>query len=240
MNLFENEESVRWMRFLSRFAVIPAIATATLVVSLAAVIKMYGTTPVDSQFLSAATSNLAPLRVLGFSQIFLWFSIGGLLLAFAAMYKPYAPIRSRFLSACGIGMTIAGTGGIMNISLTEQMVYGYAGSEAGQVAMLLMQPSLGQVIEAHLKTGELLSGIGLLLVYSIGISTSVLPLWLNRWIGLSGLYALLLILLRLSGIDVPFVAIPIYVVFFAFSLYLAIAIAIRRFLRANSASHLKL
>lgn len=233
MSFLQNKESKNWAAFLSWYALVPAFATIVLMVGLASTIVTYNASPVDSKMLEAASLNLMPIRVLGLSQILLWFSIGGLLLAFASMFKPFAPIRSVFLNATGIGMIIAGAGGILNISVTEQIVGAFAAASGGdRSALVAMNPVIVQIVESHLKTGELLSGIGFLLLYAIGRTVPGFPQWLNRWIGLSGLYSLLLILLRLAGVEVPFVAIPIYVIFLALSLYVAITVGMRRALRS--------
>jgi hypothetical protein len=226
MSFFNDQQSFKWIKFLALWAIVPAIATGALAVTLGIVISTYGAAPVDFKILEGVAENPIPLRLLGSSQILLWFSIGGLLIGFAGLFQGYAPIRSTFLKACGYCLGISALGGIMQFTATVDLANRYVASYTDREIFQTIQPTLSHLIESHFYSGELLSGLGFLLIFSLTFKVADIPRWLSVWMGLSGLYSVLLLLLRMFGVAVPFIAIPIYVLFFALALYLAIAIVL--------------
>lgn len=226
MSFFNSQQSVMWIKFLALWAILPALATLALAVTLGIVISTYGATPVDLKILEGVAENPVPLRLLGSSQILLWLSIGGLLIGFAGLLQGYAPIRSTFLKACGYSLGISTLGGIMQFTATVDLANRYVQSDTNQEIIQTFQPTLSHLIESHFFSGELLSGLGFLLIFSLTYKIADIPKWLSIWMGISGLYSVVLLLLRLFGVSVPFITIPIYVIFFALALYLAISMVL--------------
>src|SRR5438876_790446 len=101
----------RWLRLLSRWALLLALAFVALLVAFFLVIAGAGKAPQAYAELVAASHNLALYRLAAGLDVLVWLGLGGSLLAFAALLARHAPVRAAFIAACAAGQVVGALGG---------------------------------------------------------------------------------------------------------------------------------
>jgi hypothetical protein len=111
-------------------------------------------------------------------------------LAFAGLFARSAPIRAAFLAACGIGQLTGLLGGYTMLVVLGDLGARSAAAALDQQAALAAasEPVLSSMI-AHYGAGQLLYGIGYLLVASVALRLASLPRWIGAWFAVYGTYA---------------------------------------------------
>lgn len=190
-----NDESARWLRFLSRWALAMVLTALAL---LAVFLGGIGFAPSDdalgttySEFLQAARSPVMH-RVFTALDGLGWVMMGGALLVLAVVLKDRAPVRALLIAACGIGMFTGVLRALMRLVGVSDLAAQYAGATPAQRTALL-QPMLVlyEIIRAHFVAGDVLAGAGWLLVTSVGFAFAGFPRWLTGWFALAGVLSLL-------------------------------------------------
>jgi hypothetical protein len=138
----------------------------------------------------AAVRNPATFRIAAGIDLTAWLFIGGTLLAFAGLFARSAPIRAAFLAACGIGQLTGLLGGYTMLVVLGDLGARSAAAASDQQAALAAasEPVLSSMI-AHYGAGQLLYGIGYLLVASVALRLAGFPRWIGAWFAVYGTYA---------------------------------------------------
>ena len=219
-------EVLPWVKFISRWALVPAIAAIVLFITIGNMNSVAGNVPLEQTYLIGGSNSPMALRALAITEVVLWMSIGGLFLAFSNMFKNSAPIRSTFIAGIGIIMGASSLGGLLHLKASADLASRYIeATGADQAAIVQQYLTLFQTIEAHFTFGELCSAIGYVLIGSVALSFQGFPKWLATWLALSGIYSAITFSIPvLFGTPVPFIMIPIYVLLFSLALHVAITI----------------
>ena len=187
-------ESTRWLRFLSRWALVTVlIGLGLLVVDLGGI----GFTSADNTLGVEYSELLQAVRAPELYRLAMafdasgWLMMGGSLLILSGIVRQHAPIRAFLIAACGIGAVTGILGGAMRLVGISDLAEHYAHATPDQQAVLL-QPMLAlhEAISAFFVAGDFLVGAGFLLVASAAFVLAGFPRWLTGWFVLAGLLSL--------------------------------------------------
>lgn len=189
------DEPVRWLRFLSRWALVTALMVIALLLIFGGGL---GFAPSDNALGLEYRELLQAVRVPAMYRLFTtfdamgWLMMGGVLLIVSAILKNRAPIRARLIAACGIGLLTGILGGVTRLVAISDLAARYAIATPPQQAVLLQATlTLFEIIAVFFVVGDILAGAGYLLVASVGFSPGAFPRWLAGWFVLAGALALL-------------------------------------------------
>ena len=204
----------------------PAIAAVALFIAIGNINGVAGDVPLEQTYLIGGSESPIALRALAITEVLLWLSLGGLLLAFSKMFKNSAPIRSTFIAGTGIIMGASSIGGLLHLRASADLASRFVEATGAEQAAIVQQYlTLFQTIEAYFTFGELASAIGYLLIGSVALSFQGFPRWLAAWLGLSGLYSAITFSIPvIFGTAVPFIMVPIYVLLFSLALHIALTV----------------
>lgn len=227
-----NVESARWLRFLSRWALVTALA---VLAPPAVVLGGFGIALSDIALGMEYRNLLEAVRVPAAYRLFntldalRWLMMGGTLLTLAVVLKSRAPIRALLIAACGIGMLTGALGGFMRLVAISDLAAHYAvATPAQQSALLPSMLVLHEIIIAHFAAGYVLASAGFLLVASVAFRLAAFPRWLAAWFVLAGVLSILQGVASTLGEDsIPVLLLTVLVVGIL-GLHAAIAVAFWR------------
>lgn len=201
MSLRIDVDEAAWLRFLSRWALIPPLAMIGAMIAFQVAPGGPAFRPTagpeadlhqDVYFnLVAAGRNPAVYRlgVALFALLFL--GIGGTLLTLAGVLARRAPLRAAFLAACGVGQVAGVLGAFLRLGVTADLGARYAAATPDQRAPLLaLFRAFNQADTVQTYVGLGLYAAGLLLVASGAFSLVGFPRWLAIWSALAGVLGL--------------------------------------------------
>jgi len=239
MSLSSNDDQTeRWWRFLSRWALVAGLAGVGLLV---VYIGGVGIAPSDAALgpefteLMQAVRSPALYRVATLLDALGWALMAGVLLSVAMIVRHYAPIRAVLIAACAIGLISGVLGGFMRLVGLSQLAGMYAAATpAQQSGVLAATLTLENVIAANFAAGDLLAGVAFVLAAWSLAAIAGFPRWLALWLGLVGILSLVLFVVAATGgFSFPLVFLTVLVMFGA---YFAIAFRLRRPLPAMTAA----
>ncbi len=213
-----------WFRFVSRWALLPALTFVALLAVFFPVIAAAGSVPMEYAELVAASHRPALYRLAAVLDILVWLGIGGTLVAFAAVFARRAPIRATFLAVCGAGQVVGALGGFLRLTATTELAARYAAAALdAQAALAQAYLTLGQTIGAHYSLGSALYGAGFLLIASVAFPLAGFPRWLAVWFALSGSWSLVAGGVSAAGSPALMAVFPLYAIAGIIALHVAIA-----------------
>ncbi|MBX7237108.1 MAG: hypothetical protein K1X65_22180 [Caldilineales bacterium] len=190
-----NKMTARWLRFLSRWALVMVLVGLAL---LGVFIGGIGFAASDNALGAEYSELLQAVRVPVIYRVFTsldalgWAMMGGALLIIAVSLRNRAPIRSLLIAACGVGLLSGVLGGVMRLVGISTLAEQYASAApAQQAALLPSMLTLYALISAHFVVGDFLAGMGWLLVATVGFGLAAFPRWLAAWFAIAGLLSLL-------------------------------------------------
>jgi hypothetical protein len=215
------------LRFLSRWA----LATALMVVGLFVVFfGGIGIASTDSALgqqyveLMQAVRNPGLYRVFTILDALAWLLTGGSLLVLAGICVSRVPIQAALIAACGIGQLTGSLGGFMRLDGISDLAVRYASSAPDQQAAVLQSYlDLERIIGAHFHAGNLLQGVGFLLVAWAVLSHLSFPRWLGVWFAVPGLLPLIQFALVAAGSPFSFPLLLVHLVIGLLGLHVALA-----------------
>jgi hypothetical protein len=191
---FSVAESVRWLRFLSRWSLLSAMVTLALTLLLTAGV---GQQAADSALGAQYAELLQAVRSPGLYRggwtldALAWLMIGGSLLGLAGVLRRRTPLRAAFIAVSGLAQLFGALGGFLRVQGISELaaLYAAAGPER-QILLLASYQDLWRVLNAHFYLGVLFQGVGFALASWGALSLRGFPRWLAAWIGLPGVLAL--------------------------------------------------
>ena len=199
----EAENEAPWQKFLSRWALAYGLYELAALVAFAFVV---GFDVLGPGAFEAAARNPATFRIGAGLDATAWLWIGGTLLVFAGLFARSAPIRASLLVACGVGQLAGLLGGYTMLVVLGDLGARSATAAPDQQAALAAAsgPVLSSML-AHYGAGQLLYGVGYVLIASVALSLAGFPRWIGAWFGLYGLYAVAnqVAYVATGGIPVP-------------------------------------
>jgi hypothetical protein len=211
-------ESHSWLRFLSRWSLFAGlVALGQFPAFFIGVLAANQNSRLSQDFfdLVAASKNPALYRLAITFDIATWLVLGGFFITLAALLAPRAPIRSTFLTACGIGQVAGMIGAFIRLAGTSAIAAQYITAVPAQQALLRRSYlDLVLVFTAHFGAGQLLWAVALVLGAWGAWSMKEFPRWLTVLIALPGIIALAQILLQLiTGADFSILFFPAFLLF---------------------------
>ena len=193
-----------WLRFLSRWSLLTAVAYLGLMVLFVVLVLPAGSGALPADLLELDVAGNAPARyrlTIAF-DVLAWLGIGGLLLAWGAALRRQAPRRATFVSAMSAAALLGFLGACLRLSVTPELADRYFSTPAGDRAALLeAYRQLLNLVNVTFGAGGLLVNAGLLLV-AVVTRHGVLPRWVCLLLGLgSGLGVVKAALLLVAGVD---------------------------------------
>jgi Domain of unknown function (DUF4386) len=190
-----SSDTERWLRFLSRWALVTVLmGLGLLVVYLGGI----GFAPSDNALGAEYRELLQAVRAPTMYRLAMvfdasgWLMMGGTLLTLAIILKQQAPIRAMLIAACGIGLIVGVVGGGIRLVGISDLAAQYASSApAQQAALLLPTLALYEIVSALFVVGDVLAGAAFLLIASAAFGLAMFPRWLTGWFVLAGVLALL-------------------------------------------------
>jgi Domain of unknown function (DUF4386) len=188
-------EVARWLRFLSRWALVTVfMVLALLLVYLGGI----GFAPSDNALGAEYSELLQAVRAPALHRLAMtfdasgWLTMGGTLLTLAIILSRHTPIRAMLIAACGMGLLVGVVGGGIRLVGISGLAAQYASSAPAQQAALL-SPTLAlyEMFSALFVVGDVLAGAAFLLVASAAWGLPVFPRWLTGWLVLAGVLSLL-------------------------------------------------
>lgn len=215
-------ESHVWLRFLSRWSLLAGLVVLVfLPVFFVGIVSASQNSPLPPEYMElvAASRSPAMYRVAITFDVLSWLMLGGFFITLAALLARRAPIRSTFLTACGIGQVAGVIGAFIRLTGTSSIAAQYVTAVPAQQAILRRSYlDLVLVFTAHFGAGQLLWAVAFLLGAWGAWSMKEFPRWLTVLIALPGIIALAQILLQLlTGADffvLFFLALPLFIVVF--------------------------
>lgn len=225
------DDTVRWLRFVSRWALLAALVTLALpIVFFGGVGQQPSDNALGAQYVELLQAARSPdlYRVTMFFDVTGWLMIGGTLLSLAGVLRGHAPIRASFIMACGIGQLVGSLGGFMRLNGISDLAAQYASVTAVQQTDLLQSYlDLSRVIGSLFHAGNLLQGVGFLLVAWAVWSLMGFPRWLAVWLFVPALLPLAQFILVATGAAFSFPLVVFHVLVGIVALHLAMAVALR-------------
>lgn len=183
-------ESVRWLRFLSRWSLVVGSVTLVLPIML---FGGMGQQASDNALGVGYAELLQAVRSSGMYRVgwtldaVIWLMLGGSLLALAGILRRHAPLRATFIAVCGIAQLIGALGGFIRLNGISDIATLYVTAAPDQQAVLLESYlNLWRVINSHYQIGVLLQGVGFLLAAWGVFTLRGFPRWLAVWLALPG------------------------------------------------------
>lgn len=222
-----------WLKFLARWALVTALAVVGLFGAFGMLMAAAGPVAEEADFalveLVGASRSPAAHRLLAALDVLVWLGLGGTLLGFASLFARWAPRRAAVLAACGVGQLIGALGGYMRLGAVNELAARHAAAAPDQQATLVqVYLTVAEIISAHFDIGQLLYGVGFLLLGSVGLSLAGFPRWLAVWLGLSGLWAITAQVAAAAGSTLFESAFLVYAILGLLAPLLAIALAFWR------------
>jgi hypothetical protein len=225
-------ETARWLRFLPRWSLVAGLVILALPI---VIFGGIGQLASDNALGAEYAELLQAVRSPGMYRVGMtldavgWLMIGGSLLTLAGILRRHAPIRAIFVAACGIAQLTGSLGGFMRLNGISDLAAQYATAAPAQQAVLLESYlNLWRVIDSHFHAGNLLQGVGFLLVAWAVFSLSGFPRWLAIWLALPGLLPLVQFILVAAGTPFSLPLIIFHVIVGTVALNFAMAIALWR------------
>lgn len=213
-----------WSEFLSRWALISALAIVGLLLAFFVGVGFDPAVPQEYAELVQASRHPEAYRVAMLFDVAGWVGIGGLVLGFSGLLWRYAPLRSAFSAACGAGMLTGIIGGLLRLNATSELAGRYATASAGQQAGMVQQYLvLNQIISSHFHAGQLLQLAALFLLASAALSVTGFPRWLGVWlVSLGTLVSVLFVVQAVLGMFLFGLLLVYIVVYLAFNVAVAL------------------
>jgi hypothetical protein len=232
MQVETSDESARWLRFLSRWALATALAALALLLAFGVGLGLMASDSAQGpdyvELLQAARSPGA-YRVFTTLDALGWLMIGVTLLALAGAVRRQTPVRATLLAACALGTLLGSLGGVLRLYGISDLAARYGAADpAQQTALLPSFLDLERVIASHFLAGDLIVGIGYLLAGSAVLGLAGFPRWLGLWLFLAGVPALALFGLGAVGAPFSFPLLMVYIIGGVVALDIALAIRLRR------------
>jgi hypothetical protein len=193
--LSSSSDTERWLRFLSRWALVTVLlGLALLVVYLGGIGFAPSDTSLGAEYSELLQAVRAPTmyRLATTFDASGWLMMGGALLTLAIILKNHTPIRALLIAACGMGLLVGVVGGGIRLVGISGLAAHYASSApAQQTALLPPTLALYEIVSALFVVGDVLAGAAFLLVASAAFALAVFPRWLTGWFVLAGVLSLL-------------------------------------------------
>ena len=227
-----NDVSTRWLLFLPRWSLVAGLVILALPI---VIFGGVGQQPSDTalgegyaELLQAARSPAMYRLGMTFDALG-WLMIGGSLLTWATVLRRRAPIRAVFIAACGIGQLTGMLGGFMRLNGVSELAKLYTATSPDQQTIVLRSYlDLWAVINSHFHAGNLIQGVGFLLVAWAAFSLAGFPRWLAIWLALPGLLPLVQFILVAVGTPFSLPLIIFHVIIGTVALNFAMAVALWR------------
>ena len=227
-----NDVSTRWLLFLPRWSLIAALVVLALpVVIFGGIGQQSSDNALGAEYaeLLQAVRSPAMFRLGMTFDALGWLMIGGSLLTWAAVLSRRTPIRAIFIAACGLGQLTGVLGGFMRLNGVSELARLYtAASPDQQTIVLRSYLDLWAVINSHFHAGNLIQGVGFLLVAWVAFSLAGFPRWLAVWLALPGLLPLVQFVLVAAGAPFSLPLIIFHVMVGVVALNVALAVALWR------------
>jgi len=227
-----NDIPSRWLLFLPRWSLITALVVLALPV---VIFGGVGQQPSDNALGEAYAELLQAVRSPAMYRLGMtfdalgWLMIGGSLLTWAAVLSRRAPIRAVFIAACGIGQIAGVLGGFMRLNGVSELAKLFAAASPDQQTIVLRSYlDLWAVINSHFHAGNLIQGVGFLLVAWTAFSLAGFPRWLAVWLALPGLLPLVQFVQVAAGAPFSLPLIIFHVMVGVVALNFALAVALWR------------
>src|SRR5574341_2171609 len=139
-----NVESTRWLRFLSRWALVMVLIGIAL---LTVFIGGIGFAPSDNALGAEYSELLQAVRVPAMYRLFTtfdalgWVMMGGALLSLAVILRSRAPIRALLIAACGMGLLVGVLGGAVRLVGISDLAARYATAALDYYRFQVGEPS---------------------------------------------------------------------------------------------------
>jgi hypothetical protein len=194
MSLIVSTENTNWFRFLSRWAVLTGFNYLALILAiLILIIPASQNSPLAENYFEFVAATRVPTfyRLTIALDITAWLALGGLLITFAALFVRWAPIRSAFTAASGVGLVSGFIGACFRLAGTSALASSYlTATPEEQVIILQSYSELLRLINILFSAGGLLGGTGLLLAISVAWSMDAFPRWSSVLLALAGIFHL--------------------------------------------------
>lgn len=183
-------ESVRWLRLLSRWALVVGSTTLMLpIVLFGGLGQQASDNALGAGYVELLQAARSPgmYRVAWTLDALIWLLLGGSLLALAGMLRRHAPLQAIFIAVCGMAQLIGALGGFIRLDGISEIAarYGTAAPDQ-QVVLLEAYLNLWRVINPHYHIALLLQGLGFLLAAWSAFTLRGFPRWLAIWLTLPG------------------------------------------------------
>jgi hypothetical protein len=234
-----SSDTERWLRFLSRWALVMVLmGLGLLVVYLGGI----GFAPSDTALGAEYSELLQAVRAPTMYRLAMtfdasgWLMMGGALLTLAVILRGHTPIRALLIAACGMGLLTGVVGGGIRLVGISGLAAHYAiSAPAQQTALLPPTLALYEIVSALFVVGDVLAGAAFLLVASAVFALALFPRWLTGWFVLAGVLSLLQGLTSAVG-AFSFPILLLTIVIGILGLHAAIAVAFWRLVPASLAA----
>lgn len=195
MNDMNNAESAHVLRFLSRWALATVLAGIGLIVVYFGGIGVASSDdalgPEFSELLQAVRAPAMHRLAMTFDALG-WLMMGGGLLLLALALRNRDTIRAMLIAACGIA-ALAGVigGGIRMVGISDLAAQYAVSTPAQQAALLPSARALFEIFGALFVVGDIVVGVGYLLIASSAFVRRSFPRWLTAWLIIAGVLSLL-------------------------------------------------
>ncbi len=220
------------LRFLSRWSLLTALVVVALFVVFFGGIGMSASdSTLGQQYTELMQAVRSPVlyRIFTIFDALGWLIIGGSLVVMAAFASPHAPTQAALIVACGAGQLIGSLGGFMRLDGITDLAARYAASTPDQQAAVLQSYlDLQRIIGAHFHAGNLIQGVGFLLVAVATFSLVGFPRWLAVWFAVPGLLPLIQFGIVAAGSAFLFPILLLHLIIGIFGLHIALALTFWR------------
>jgi hypothetical protein len=217
------DPEARWIRFLSRTALVAGLAFIALFVLFGVAMGQAIEVPDEVFELGVAAGSPLLYRLIAVADALVWLGIGATLLAFAFLLRPQAPVRAVVVGACGVGQVVGALGGFLRLYAGAPLGLRYAEAGGGERASLEAAASAAWgVIYGAFGAGAFLYKVAFIIIALVGLSLTGFPRWLAYFFLASGVLGLVLLVLDVAGVPTDvlgFVYLPVFVL----ALLLAVA-----------------
>lgn len=227
-----NSLPARWLWFLPRWSALTGLVLLALPI---VIFGGVGQQPSDNALGQGYAELMQAVRSPGLYRVAMtldavaWLMIGGSLLTFSAVLGRHAPIRAVFIAAGGMGQLTGVLGGFMRLNGVSELAKLYTAASPDQQTILLRSYlDLWAVINSHFHAGNLIQGLGFLLVAWAAFSLPGFPRWLAIWLVLPGLLPLVQFSLVAAGAPFSLPLIIFHVMVGVVALNFAMAVALWR------------
>lgn len=169
-----------WPRFLRWWALAGGLAMTALFATAGPLQSATASNPLWKKYpdLAAALAHPAWFRVSFALDIAVWLALGGMFLAFGALFRERAGVRATLLTACGIGQVIGTIGGFIRLEGITRVADSYTTAlPADRPGLLRSAFDLQTLAGLHYSVGSILWTTALLLVASLVWRSPRFPRW---------------------------------------------------------------